>query len=160
MNLSAASQTGGSLSACTNAKHYWRFAGRAARMVIVSIGHSASNAARARALVARAAQIGMALDQQFWGKDMSQNKCRTQVKQLNEAVDVYAVLLLPAAPAQIDILSLRGELLGYKDLIRPGAWHLPGPVRPGEIDCVLNSATAAHQAHGIAMGLKDAQIAR
>lgn len=160
MSLPAASQIGGSLPACTNAQHYWRFAGRAARMVIVSIGHSASNAARVRALVARAAQTGMALDQQFWGKDMSQDKCRTQVKQLDEAVDVYAVLLLPDAPAHIDVLRLRGELQGYKDLIRPGAWHHPGPVRPGEIDCVLNSAITAHQSHGIAMGLNDVQIAR
>ncbi len=160
MSFAAASETGGSVSACANAQQYWRFAGRGAHMVIVSIGHSPTNAVRVRALIACAAQTGMALNQQFWGKDMSRDECLTQIRQLDEAVDVFAVLLLPDAPAHIDILSLRGELRGYKDLIRPGAWHSPGPVRPGEIDCVLNSAIAAHQAHGVAMGLGDAQIAR
>lgn len=151
MSLAAGASTG-RMSACASAQQYWYNAGRAARMVIVSIGHSVSNAARVRALLARAAQTGMALDQQFWGKDMSQDKCRTQVKQLNAAVDVYAVLLLPDAPTHIDILNLRSELQGHKDLSRPGAWHHPGPVRPGEVDCVLYSAIVAHQAHGIAMG--------
>ncbi|WP_425082667.1 hypothetical protein [Ruegeria arenilitoris] len=98
----------------------------------------------------------MALDQQFWGKDMSQDECQTQIKQLNGAVDVYAVLLLPDVPAHIDVLNLRSELQRHKDLIRPGAWHYPGPVRPGEVDCILNSAIAAHQAHRVTLDKRDA----
>ena len=160
MRFAAALHSGGGKSTSSKVLQYWRLAGRAMRLVIVSIGHSSTNVARVRALIARAAQTDMALDQQFWGKEMSQDECRTQIKQLNEAVDVYAVLFLPDAPAHIDVLNLRSELQGHKDLIRPGAWHYPGPVRPGEVDCVLNSAIAAHQAHRVALNKGDAQIAR
>ncbi|WP_183085426.1 tetrahydrofolate dehydrogenase/cyclohydrolase catalytic domain-containing protein [Ruegeria conchae] len=160
MRFAAALHAGDGKSASSKVLQYWRLAGRAMRMVIVSIGHSPTNVARVRALIARAAQIDMALDQQLWGKEMSQDECRTQIKQLNESVDVYAVLLLADAPAHIDVLNLRSELQRHKDLIRPGAWHYPGPVRPGEVDCVLNSAIAAHQTQRNALDNGDAQIAR
>ncbi len=160
MILKAGLPTGGSTSVRASAQQYWHFAGRALRMVLVSIGHSRANAVRVRAVITRAAQNGMAMDQQFWGKDMTQGECRIQMKQLNDAVDVYAVLLLPDAPAHIDVFSLRGELKGHKDLMRPGAWHHPGPVRPGEVDCVLNSAISAHQAHSAEMKQGGSQIAR
>uniref|UniRef100_UPI001C2C1030 hypothetical protein n=2 Tax=Ruegeria arenilitoris TaxID=1173585 RepID=UPI001C2C1030 len=160
LRFAAVLRSGGSKSASSKVLQYWRLAGRATRMVIVSIGHSSTNVARVRTLITRAAQTDMALDQQFWGKDMSQDECRTQIKQLNGAADVYAVLLLPDVPAHIDVLNLRSELQVHKDLIRPGAWHYPGPVRPGEVDCILNSAIAAHQAHRVALDKGDAQIAR
>ncbi|MFA3916615.1 hypothetical protein [Ruegeria hyattellae] len=142
------------------AQRYRRRTGRCARLVTVSIGLSTSDSVRVRALVAFASGIGMPLDQQLCGQNMPQEGCRDLVQQLNRSEDVFAVLLLPDVPDHIDTRALRADLCAYKDLTRLGAWHHAGPVRPGEIDGLAESAIASHQAHLAAMSPAQTQSAR
>lgn len=161
MSTAAAAQsTGGSMFSHPAVSRYWHIAGRNTRMVIVSIGSSKSNAIRSRALVLRATRLGMPVDQQVWGQGMAIADCYANMKELDAAADVFAVLLLPDAPVHINVRSIRRQLQSYKDLIRPGAWHGVGPVRPGEIEFLLNSAISAHQTHGKVICRCDAHIAR
>ncbi|SDX80697.1 Tetrahydrofolate dehydrogenase/cyclohydrolase, catalytic domain [Ruegeria halocynthiae] len=144
----------------TAANRYWCHAGRNMRLAIVSIGESASNAARARAVTARASHIGMPLDQEVWGHHMSQETCRSLLQQLNCSDSIFAVLVLPDVPEHLDLTALRANLHRHKDLMRPGAWHCAGPVRPGEVNSIVDSAIAAHRFHNSKLSDPSYQSAR
>ncbi len=144
----------------TATNRYWHYAGRNTRLAIISIGESASNAERARAITIRAAHIGMPLDQEVWGHQMPQQTCWSLLQLLNSADSIFAILVLPVVPKHIDMMALRADLIRHKDLMRPGAWHCAGPVRPGEIDSLIDSAIVAHRLHNEELSGRSLQSAR
>ncbi len=95
---------------------YVKQAGRIGKLISISIGDVPEVMVYVRNQARTAAVVGLPFDQQLWSADVTQEECKTLIREMNDDPEVLGIILQRPVPDHINVRSLQSAIHPLKDI--------------------------------------------